>query len=993
LPLEARLLTGLAIAVAVAYWATPLAIRVADRLDFYDKPSGYKGHARATPYLGGTALVAGFLFALLLFASDADRTLPVVVGVVVMWAVGTIDDRRNVAWWLRVLVEVGLAAMLWAVGAGWDLGLGGPVDLGLTALWLVAVTNAFNLFDNMDGQSATMGLVTSLGLAALGIATDSTWLALAGVALAGACFGFLPHNLLSQPARIFLGDGGSMPLGFAVASLAMIGAGNAAPAWQGVALGLLLVGVPTLDTTLVVVSRRRRGLSVLTGGRDHLTHRARQRLRTAFAVAVALGSAQIVLSLLAVAAARGSTTVLSGVAVVYLVLLGVTVALVDTRIPAVPPDAPAPAPVETRATPRRFERVPREAPLVVIFGVGAGISPLLQGYYDEAVWGPLALGLLVCLLAVGIARAPRLSVPGWLALAGLAGLGLWSLLSALWADSVEQAVVSGNRTLMLAAGLGLLLLLIRDRRTALWAVGAFAATTVVVELVMLARLLGPHAAGQFLGGRLDHPLGYINAQATFAILALWPLLALAEQRRSAVAAGFGLAGTVLSGGFILMSESRGAALALLGSALIVLLVAPGRLRRGVALVLGGAGLLVVSSRVLDIYRAQSGLTDGIVHTGITALIIAAVVCGVVWGGLVALERATADVRRAQARRALSITFAAGAVVLVLVAVIRADSVGHQIRAQYDAFVHLSVDQGGEQTASRLLTGAGNRYDYWRIAADTWTDHPLIGVGAGNYDEPYFLARATTEDVRQPHSLVLQAMSELGIPGLALVLLLFGAVGWAAARARRAAVTSRAERLLLVAALGTFAAWGIHTQVDWIHLLPGITGGALIAAAVLLRRDPVAQPAPRRLLRPVPRSLVAAAVALPVAIAGVSLSRQVLAQHYRGEAQHDLAQKRAHDALADADRALRLDSRDLETYYAKAAAFARLGDADSARRTLEEARRREPGDFLTYALLGDLSVRLRNFTVAQTYYRQALARNPRDPSLQALARDPRVAITP
>ncbi len=271
MPLEARLLTGLAIAVAVVYWATPLAIRVADRFDFYDRPREYRAHSHATPYLGGAALVAGFLVALVLLASDGSRTVPVVCGVVVLWVVGTVDDRRDVTWWARVILELGLAVMLWAVGLGWDLGLSWAVDLALTALWIVAVVNAFNLFDNMDGQSATMGLVTSAGLATLGVADGNTWLAVAGVALAGACFGFLPHNLLAQPARIFLGDGGSMPLGFAVAALAMIGATDAAVAWQAVALGLLLVGVPALDTALVVVSRRRRGLSVLTG--DAITSR------------------------------------------------------------------------------------------------------------------------------------------------------------------------------------------------------------------------------------------------------------------------------------------------------------------------------------------------------------------------------------------------------------------------------------------------------------------------------------------------------------------------------------------------------------------------------------------------------------------------------------------------------------------------------------------------------------------------------------------------
>jgi UDP-GlcNAc:undecaprenyl-phosphate GlcNAc-1-phosphate transferase len=987
LPLEARLLTGLAIAVAVVYWTTPLAIRVADRFEFYDKPIGYKGHAEPTPYLGGAALVAGFVAALLLLGSGSSRTLPVAGGVVALWALGTLDDRRTVPWGLRILVELALAAVLWGLDLGWDLGLGGAVDLSLTALWVVAVVNAFNLFDNMDGQSATMGLVTSVGLAALGVANSNTWLALAGVALAGACFGFLPHNLLAQPARIFLGDGGSMPLGFAVASLAMIGAVDAAPAWQAVALGLLLVGVPALDTALVVVSRRRRGISLLTGGRDHLTHRARQRLRTAFAVAVALGSIQIVLSLMAVAALRGSSVTLAGAAILYLMLVGVAVALIDTRIPAVPPASPAPAALtDVQAPPQRLAWLPREAPLLVMLGIGAGISPWLAGYYSAAVWVPIGLGLIVCLLAVGIARPPRPGAPAWLALAGLAVFGLWALASALWADSIEQAVVEANRTLALGAALGLLVLLVRDRRTALWAVGAFATTAVVLELWQVAQLLGPDAVKQFLSGRLNQPLGYINAQATFSILALWPLLALAEQRRSATVAGASLAGVAVCGGLILLSESRGAALALIGSLAIVLAVVPGRRRRGIAVAVALGAVLIAAGRLLSIGDSDP-IQAADIRSAIAALLALAIAAGAVWGLLVAFERSLAGERAVTAHAVATGAIAVGLGLCALGGVVKAGTIADRVSAQYDAFVHLGVAQGGEQTASRLLSGAGNRYDYWSIAADTWQEHPLLGVGAGNYDEPYFLARGTSEDIRQPHSLVLQALSELGLPGLLLILLLFAGVGWGVARRRADARASRAERGLLCAALGMFAAWTIHTQVDWIHLLPGVTAAALIAAAVLLR--PGATPG-RRLMRPAARAVVAAVVVFPLAVAGVSLSRQLLSQHYRSQAQDRLADGNAQGAIGAANRALRLDREDLKSYFTKAAAFARLGEADAAEATLEQAVRIEPGDFLPYALLGDLSVRRRRFDQAADYYRKSAALNPREPTLARLAVDPRAA---
>ena len=121
------------------------------------------------------------------------------------------------------MVELALAAGLWALGLGWDLGLGGAVDLIVTAAWIVAVVNAINLFDNMDGASSTMALVVAGGVAGLGVVRSDPWLAAAGAALAGSCVGFLPHNLARPGARIFLGDGGSMPLGFSIAALVMIG--------------------------------------------------------------------------------------------------------------------------------------------------------------------------------------------------------------------------------------------------------------------------------------------------------------------------------------------------------------------------------------------------------------------------------------------------------------------------------------------------------------------------------------------------------------------------------------------------------------------------------------------------------------------------------------------------------------------------------------------------------------------------------------------------
>src|SRR6476619_4278250 len=101
--------------MAVVFWTTPLAIRVAARFEFYDHPAGYKGHAAPTPYLGGAAVVAGFVVAALLVAGASSRTWPIVAGAVVLWAVGTVDDRRNLTPLLRVAVELALAVGLWGL--------------------------------------------------------------------------------------------------------------------------------------------------------------------------------------------------------------------------------------------------------------------------------------------------------------------------------------------------------------------------------------------------------------------------------------------------------------------------------------------------------------------------------------------------------------------------------------------------------------------------------------------------------------------------------------------------------------------------------------------------------------------------------------------------------------------------------------------------------------------------------------------------------------
>src|SRR5215207_8679437 len=813
LPLEARLLIGLAIALAVVHVSTPLAIRVAERFEFYDKPVGYKGHAAPTPYLGGAAVVAGFVVAMLVLGGDWDRSLPLLAGVVVLWIVGTIDDRRTVSPTARLVIEAALGAGLWGLGLGWERGAGPVVDVLASVAWIVAVVNAFNLFDNMDGAASSMAAVIAGGLALLGVVEGDTWLAVTAAALCGAAVGFLPHNLLASPARIFLGDGGSMPLGFAVAAVTMIGVSDAAPAWQSLAMGLLFVGIPALDTTLVMVSRHRRGPSIMTAGRDHLTHRTRQRFQTARAVAVALGGAQAVVSALAVIALSGGSAAIAIAVIAYLVGVGVAIALLDSRFAS----APAAATSTLAAAGRPGLDLPTVL-LLVPLAAGIAVSPFFFGYYDASIWAPVGMGLLGIATAGLIARPPPLGLPAALLLAGIVSTGLWALASTSWGDSIEQAVVEGNRWLTYAALALVLLVLLRSERVALALLAMIGIGCVGVGVTVLVRMLGSDPGDLFLGGRLNAPLGYINGIGSFFLLGLWLCVAAAERRQPAVAAA-GAGGATLLAGLLLLTQSRGIALAVGLSVLVVLVLVPGRIRRGWALAVVSGAFALAAPALLDVYSAASttALPVDVGHRAARHLVFAAGLAGLTWGAAVwVAERWDGEALRLAAAGALAV----GLIVAATVGLASAGRIADMLDRQYTSFVRLSVEPQGTavQPTSRLVTGSGNRYDYWRVAWAAWKEAPVRGVGAGNYDRPYFARRATTEDIRQPHSVELQLLSELGLVGAGLFALALAGIALGARRVIAAARRSPDARALSVASIGILVAWHVHTSVDWIHLL-------------------------------------------------------------------------------------------------------------------------------------------------------------------------------
>jgi UDP-GlcNAc:undecaprenyl-phosphate/decaprenyl-phosphate GlcNAc-1-phosphate transferase len=298
-----RLVVAFLLAAALTAATVPVAIAVARRTGFLDSPAGYKAHRQPTPYLGGAAVIVAAALALVLVGDGLGHYWPLLVGTLAMALVGTIDDRVNLSPLLRMAVEVLAAWLLWSEDLGWSFLDSDAANLLLTAFWVTGIVNAFNLMDNLDGAASSVAAASAAGVGTLAAIGDDLALAVVATALCGALIGFLRYNL-AGPARIFLGDGGSMAVGFLLAGALMAVPMGGLTDWSALIAAALLVGLPVFDTTLVVLSRRRRGAQVFSGATDHTTHRLLVFLKSPRAVASTLAIVQVGLCGLAIEATR-----------------------------------------------------------------------------------------------------------------------------------------------------------------------------------------------------------------------------------------------------------------------------------------------------------------------------------------------------------------------------------------------------------------------------------------------------------------------------------------------------------------------------------------------------------------------------------------------------------------------------------------------------------------------------------------------------------------
>ena len=356
-PLLALILAPLLLSFAVGLAATIAGERLARRVGLVVAPREDRWHRRPVPLLGGVAIMVGTLPGLSWTGFSGSRTGVAFLAALGMGVVGLVDDIRPLRPPVKLISQVVVAALLVQLGFAFRLNAHPLVNVLLTVGWIVGITNAVNLLDNMDGLAA--------GLAAIAAAFRLVFFVMDGqstevrvtAAFIGALAGFLVRNF--PPARIFMGDAGSLFVGCLLGALSLAPTGAYSRGILGVlALPILVLAIPIFDTTFVTLTRLLTGRPVSQGGRDHTSHRL---------VALGLGEWGALTCLYGIAVGSGFLAVLSyrfgfTYTIVLLTLLLVGLALLGvhlSRVPVIRPHGPA---LETPGADTRLVRLAADFP-------------------------------------------------------------------------------------------------------------------------------------------------------------------------------------------------------------------------------------------------------------------------------------------------------------------------------------------------------------------------------------------------------------------------------------------------------------------------------------------------------------------------------------------------------------------------------------------------------------------------------------------------------
>jgi Flp pilus assembly protein TadD len=507
------------------------------------------------------------------------------------------------------------------------------------------------------------------------------------------------------------------------------------------------------------------------------------------------------------------------------------------------------------------------------------------------------------------------------------------------------------------------------------------------------------------GGRLEYPSGYANANAAQWLMAFWPAVLLARERSLPWALRGVLAGgAVLLAEVALLSQSRGSLFATPVMIVLVFALLPGRIRTFAVLVPVAAGIAAAAPAVLHVgdHLDKGAVIPSAVHHATTAMFVAALAVGVVAAVGAAVETRLDERTTRRARvgvRALAVValvvFVVGGLVAVGNPVTRVEKGWNSFKGGY-----ASQNTGG----SRLTSGLGsNRYDFYRVALDEFLHHPLVGIGADNFEQQYLVHGHSQETPHYPHSVELRTLAQTGLVGALLAIVGLGAALVAAARALR--TRDPLVRTVAGAALAGFGYWLVHGSVDWFWEFAGLGAPAFAMLGLACALAPARELASVRRARPVRRPAavagasrpegppplgpapgyqrarrrypaIAAAVALALA-AAVALGAPWLSQLEVQSAAHvwTHAPQAAYARLSDAAG---LNPLNDEPYVVAGSIALRYGELDRADHEFSLALARTPGDAYATLERGAIASARGERKTALELLERAVRLDPREP---------------
>src|SRR5215218_249740 len=495
----------------------------------------------------------------------------------------------------------------------------------------------------------------------------------------------------------------------------------------------------------------------------------------------------------------------------------------------------------------------RLAPTVVLVAVVllASWMGITDGGYFVSGWAPAALVLAALALIaslVGVLHGAGSRRVGNAALGLFAAYTVWTFASLLWSPNQGDAWLGAGQTLLYLLAFWVAAGLVSLGASRRWVLAASAIGPALVAALTLLSLTPPRIEELFYDSRLEGTVGYRNGEAAFLLVPFWVAIYLAGSRSvNPILRGLILAGTTLGVDLAVLTQSRGAMVAMVLSLPVFFLISGQRLRGFFALVPVALALLFTFPGLNEVYlafengdSAPAAMRAVLPAVGLSALGVG--LYGALWGLLDRRWELTRGVTRVLGALAL----ACGSAVLVFGLAAASEQAGDPVSWVEQRWEAFKNDDASGQEQSRFLAASGSgRYTLWRVAGEDFSSHPLLGVGTQNYEATYYQLREKDVGwVRKPHILPLEVLSERGIIG---GVLFFGflatcLIAGLSARFGRLDPEGKGQVGAMVAAV-TY--WFVHSSAEWFWQLPAVTLPAIIYLALLvgpwqLRRSRIPQ---------------------------------------------------------------------------------------------------------------------------------------------------------